>query len=235
VSYFQTTTQGKDQIFREDFNRYLVLKPDDSPEQTKRVLRKLGEKAAGSDVLFEHNKADIINAHWAFQRELEPLSVNVPYGPKLTGQLDPEQVETRRYGTMILTTIKAIALLHQHQRERSGDELIATLEDYAIALPLLEKALTSVNPVSGEMAIYWDRLCEAFDVGESFTAAQADPVLLPEDGFGDVENKTARRWLNKLTDLGCLKMESQSGKTNRYERTKYEPGRLALPTVEELS
>jgi len=145
VMIFLTTTAAV--VDEELLNRCLVLSVDENREQTKRIheLQRQAETIEG--LLAAKDKNRIIRLHRNAQRLLKPLLVANPYAGRLTF-LD-DRTRTRRDHVKYLTLIRALALLHQHQRqvktiEHEGkrvEYIEATLEDIAIANRLAAEVL----------------------------------------------------------------------------------------------
>lgn len=129
-------------------NRCLVLTIDESREQTRAIhARQRFEETLEGMAAREHGGA-IRALHHNAQRLLKPVKVVNPYAEHLTF-LD-DKTRTRRDHRKYLGLIRAIALLHQHQRplkvlERPGlpplDYIEATLDDIAAANALAHAVL----------------------------------------------------------------------------------------------
>ncbi|MCM3878319.1 MAG: hypothetical protein NEA02_18115, partial [Thermoanaerobaculia bacterium] len=145
VMIFLTTTAAV--VDEELLNRCLVLSVDENREQTRRIheLQRQAETIEG--LLAAKDKNKIVRLHRNAQRLLRPLLVANPYAGQLTF-LD-DRTRTRRDHVKYLTLIRAIALLHQHQREVKTIEhegkvveyIEATLEDIATANRLAAEVL----------------------------------------------------------------------------------------------
>ena len=129
-------------------NRCLVLTIDESREQTRAIhARQRYEETLAGLATREHGAA-IRKLHHNAQRLIRPIRVVNPYAEQLTF-LD-DKTRTRRDHRKYLGLIRAIALLHQHQRpirrlERPGtaplDYIEANLEDIAAANRLAHAVL----------------------------------------------------------------------------------------------
>jgi hypothetical protein len=70
--------------------------------------------------------------------------VAIPFGHGLAAMMPNSAVRMRRDFEQLLTTIEAIALLRQHQRQRDPQgRIVATFGDYQTARWLLEEIFTS--------------------------------------------------------------------------------------------
>jgi len=129
-------------------NRCLVLTIDESRDQTRAIhARQRYEETLAGLAEREHGAA-IRKLHHNAQRLLQPIKVVNPYAEALTF-LD-DKTRTRRDHRKYLGLIRAIALLHQHQRpirrlERPGAEPLeyieASLDDIAAANQLAHAVL----------------------------------------------------------------------------------------------
>lgn len=114
VAIFLTTTAVD--VDEELLNRCVVLTVDEEREQTQAIhaRQRLGETLDG--LVAEHRRRQVVKVHQDAQRLLEPVAVVNPFATGL-GFTDA-QTRTRRDHMKYLTLIRAIALLHQHQRAR---------------------------------------------------------------------------------------------------------------------
>jgi len=113
VMLFLTTTAID--IDEELLNRCLVLTVNESREQTRAIhaLQRSRQTLAG--LLADEGRDDVVRLHRNAQRLLQPLAVVNPYADRLSF-LD-DKTRTRRDHMKYLSLIRAIALLHQYQRE----------------------------------------------------------------------------------------------------------------------
>jgi hypothetical protein len=119
------TTTTRDKLHAENETRYLSLTVTDTREQTRRVFRALAEEGV------EEPKRE---RWWALQVWLETAEhrVVIPYAGALAERMGDVAVRLRRDFSVVLSLIKAHAILHQASRERDGERrLVATIADYA--------------------------------------------------------------------------------------------------------
>jgi len=120
---------------KKDSTRNLILRIDESEEQTRRIIRKINADARNEEPLPEESKRETVELLWTVQRLLEPAEVFVPFAEKLY------RGESWRAYRRLLSLISAVALLYQHQRKRDKHgRIIAELADYEI----VRKYLTSL-------------------------------------------------------------------------------------------
>jgi hypothetical protein len=145
VMLFLTTTAIE--LDDELLNRCIVLTVDEGREQTRAIHRLQREQETIEGILARENRQRLLKLHQNAQRLLQPLRVSNPFARRLTF-LDT-QTQTRRDQPKYLALIRAITLLHQHQRPRKtmvhrGEEieyLEVTLDDIAMANRLANEVL----------------------------------------------------------------------------------------------
>jgi DNA primase len=145
VMLFLTTTATS--VDEELLNRCLVLTVNEDRDQTRAIHRLQRERQTLQGVLARRGRDAIVKLHRDAQRLLRPLLVANPYAPDLTF-LD-DRTRTRRDHTKYLALIRAVALLHQYQRDvkaiEHGGEVVeyveVTAEDIALANRLAHQVL----------------------------------------------------------------------------------------------
>jgi DNA primase catalytic core len=108
-----TTTIDVDE---ELLNRCVVLSVDEEREQTRAIHERQRERETLGGLLAEHERQAVVKLHQDAQRLLQPLAVVNPFARALT--FSDARTRTRRDHMKYLTLIRAVALLHQHQRPR---------------------------------------------------------------------------------------------------------------------
>jgi hypothetical protein len=145
VMIFLTTTAIE--MDEELLNRCLVLTVDEGRAQTRAIHELQRERQTLEGLLVSQDRRRILKVHQDAQRLLRPLLVANPFARELTF-LD-HQTRTRRDHMKYLTLIRAIALLHQYQREvktaRHGGREVryieVTKQDIAVANRLAHEVL----------------------------------------------------------------------------------------------
>jgi len=113
VMLFLTTTAID--IDEELMNRCVVLTVNESREQTQAIHAMQRKQQTLEGLLQNEDRKQLIQLHRNAQRLLQPLLVANPFAEQLT--FIDDKTRTRRDHMKYLTLIKAIALLHQYQRE----------------------------------------------------------------------------------------------------------------------
>jgi DNA primase catalytic core len=136
------TTAHPEALDYETRNRFVLLTADESTEQTRRILERQRWNETLEGLIAKKQRETVVRRHRNAQRLIEPLHVIIPNAPALA--FPSGRLILRREQKKYLTLIKAIALLHQHQRRRraveAGGEQIdyieATAADVALAQQL---------------------------------------------------------------------------------------------------
>ena len=119
------TTTTRDKLHAENETRYLSITVTDTREQTRRIFRALADGSA--------EEPD--RARWlALQAWLEGSDrrVVIPYAGALAEQMGDVAVRLRRDFSVVLSLVKAHAILHQATRGRDQEgRIVATLTDYS--------------------------------------------------------------------------------------------------------
>ncbi len=195
VSVFLTSAHPE-VLDYETRNRFVLLTVDESREQTRRILKWQRWEETAEGLLARHQSKAVQKKHHDAQRLLEPLEVVIPVDlpfPESHLILRREQKKAQRL-------LKAIALLHQHQRPRKTmkdpgraagviEYIEVTEQDVAIArdlLPLiLERNLDELSPPTRALLLQIEKLVE-----EKRKAAPARP---PAPSLGAASSLRLRR------------------------------------------
>jgi len=113
VMLFLTTTAID--LDEELLNRCLVLTVNESREQTRAIHTIQRSRETLEGLLAKTQRESLLALHRNAQRLLQPLAVVNPYADQLSFRDD--QTRSRRDHVKYLTLIRAIALLHQYQRD----------------------------------------------------------------------------------------------------------------------
>lgn len=116
-----TTTQVD--VDEELLNRCLVLTVDEERAQTRAIHERQRRRHTLAGLLASAERDRVVKLHQDAQRLLAPLAVVIPQAEQLC--FADAATRTRRDHLKYLTLIRAVTLLHQHQRERRT----ATLND----------------------------------------------------------------------------------------------------------
>jgi hypothetical protein len=230
ISFVESTTLGP--VFPEDENRALPLYTDETPAQTRRVIKAIAEAEEGK--AGGRRAERILAVHHASQRMLLRYKVLVPFAGRLGELLSEDRVEVRRAFTAVLSMVEASALLHQAQRpcDREG-RLIAQALDYRIAARLLAGPMGQIlrGALPDSALRFWERLRGWFGDGQ-FTAraAKEKETIAPP---------SVRNWLRQLREAGLVREdeEGRGPKGAKLRLTDLDPGQArvrVLPDVAEV-
>ena len=121
------TTSTKVKLHEETETRLLAIPVNDTPEQTRAVMRAEAQQFGGT----AQAGTDFETWH-ALQRWLASAEhrIVVPFAAAIAELIPPVAVRLRRDFKLLLTLIQACALLHRASRERdSSGAIIATIQD----------------------------------------------------------------------------------------------------------
>jgi DNA primase catalytic core len=212
VMIFLTTTAID--LDEELMNRCLVLTVNEDRDQTKAIHEKQREAQTLEGLLRRQERIEILNLHRNAHRLLKPLMVVNPYAPELT--FPYSVTRTRRDHVKYLTLIRAVALLHQHQRPSKTvvhhgqrvEYIEATWNDIEIATKLareiLGRSLDELQPQTRNLLLLLDEMagqaCEAQQI------ERADYRFSRRDvrEFTKWSDSQLKRHLHRLEELEYL-------------------------------
>jgi DNA primase len=195
-------------VDEELLNRCLVLTVNETREQTRAIHARQRHKQTLEGLLQMSDKQAITQLHQNAQRLLKSVHVVNPYANELTF-LD-DKTRMRRDHMKYLTLIRAIALLHQHQRPvrsvvhrgQSLEYIEVSLEDIVlanqIAHEVLGRTLDELPPQTRSLL----RLIHAM-VQEK---ARAQGVALREVRFTRREIREATNWSDNQLKVHCTRL-----------------------------
>jgi hypothetical protein len=228
IAFVQTTTLASRLIFPEDRNRALLFNIDDSQEQTREIINQIA--ASHCDEKFGADRKDIIKRHHNFQNCLpKDVKISVPFAKKLGEQIPDKYITSRRATTQIFSMLRAVTLLHHNQRERDEyGRLVATQEDYKIALEILQQPLSESLGVPAPAAKFYDKLALKFK-RKVFSTKQATEKT-------GVIKKTATNYLTALQKHECVKLvtNARGPKPATWQLNGHGPDKLLLPGPDSL-
>lgn len=200
VMMFLTTTAID--IDEELLNRCLVLSVNEDREQTQAIHRLQREQQTLEGLLRRERRKEIVRLHQNAQRLLKPLAVVNPFVDTLT--FPDRLTRMRRDHMKYLTLIRAIALLHQHQRPvKTGQGLSyieATQQDIEAASRLMDELMRrSLDDLPAQTRRLLGLIAEMVDGREDFRFSRRD--VREHTGWGATQLKTH---LHRLEDLEYL-------------------------------
>ncbi len=213
-------------VDEELLNRCLVLSVDEDREQTRAIHVRQREAETLGGLLRVRERDHVVALHQNAQRLLRPLMVVNPFAPHL--RFLDSQTRTRRDHTKYLTLIRAVALLHQYQRERKTTthrgEVVTYIEVTADDITLANRLADSVLGRSlDELPPQTRRLLDILDayvrgLEDEHEMERADIRITRKElrehcGWGDTQ---LRVHLGRLCDLEHV-LTHRDGRTIRYE------------------
>jgi len=218
AAFIEATTASA--VNHENATRCFELSMDESPEQTRRIHERQRLMRTERGLELRQEAEEIARRHWNAQRLLEPLPVVIPFADKLS--FPSSWMRTRRDHARFLNLIEVSAFLHQHQRERrgglssrSGDAIVASVEDYEVAYALAAEILAeTLSDVRKPLREAYQRIRELSLKGDGTVSRREirEALALPDS--------TVRRWLSDLVELEYLAI-SEAGSQGAGRLTRY--------------
>jgi len=230
TNFISTSTRAR--LHSENETRLLSIYPDESRQQTKKILEISDLKYRG---ILGPAKEEI--KKWQnVQKILKPYPVIIPFVEEVRKVFPKEPLRVRRDYSKFLCLLSVVALLHQEQREKKKINketyLIATLADFYITKILFEKTLQKTIYEIPPKSEYLIKKVKELVSGllESFSIRElADKVAWDYD--------TTWKWLKPIYQKGFLiKTEEHIGsKPAKYKPTnKKNEDREILPDTVQL-
>ena len=194
------TTTTKTFLNKENETRYLSIQSDDSPEQTKRILKCIGIGRVNAGV-----KELVDLKIWqAFQEWLkyQDNRVVIPYADVLAEMVDTNAPRIRRDFTKVLNLIEAHTIMHQRNRERNDDGRIrATFCDYEAVFNLISHIVAagveSALPCQVRVIVEAVRQMKSEKPDHSISYTDVAKRV-------DMHRSTVNRWVRYASDQGYL-------------------------------
>lgn len=236
VAYIETTTEPV--LHDENETRLFSASLDESADATSKIIVEQGRRAASRNA---DDANEVLTLWRTVHTLLKPADVVIPFAEKIATQFPSRVVRARRDFPRFLSLIEASAILYQHQRERDGGTVVATIEDYALArrlaAPLLETAILGANRKTRELIAAARELAgteSPGDVGAAKITANKMSKRLSASGWS---KQTVRRHLKAAEEAGYLDLvHAQKGQEYEYRVTVVgDDICLALPSPEELA
>ncbi len=231
AAFVEATTANA--VNHENATRCFELAMDESEAQTRRIHERQRLMRTEQGLVLRQQADEVLRRHWNAQRLLESAPVVIPYADKLT--FPASWMRTRRDHARFLNLIEVSAFLHQHQRERKGGAIVATVDDYAVAHRLAGQVLVDTL---GDLK---RNLREAFEQVRALAEKSSGAVSRREIREAlSLPDSTVRRWLTELVELEYLEVEASrggAGLSARYRVSERGPQRdlaLGLLSVDEL-
>lgn len=215
----------------QDEARTIVIHPDESKEQTKRILSLQNKMAEAG--LSSHPEQERIVTKWrTFFEEMSwhmHRRVRTPFASLL--EFKKDKIRTRRDNPKLLGLIAASAFLNQKNRkvEKRGDNelIVAELEDYEVARRVLSPTLLEYYALRSASFVEELKEFKKSTGKDIFTISDLDKR-------SSLSESTIRRRVDKAREEGLVEV------FNPFKPKKYKIISTAvniseiLPTVEEL-
>ncbi|MEJ7873298.1 MAG: hypothetical protein WKF67_13650 [Rubrobacteraceae bacterium] len=221
------TTTTRDRLNAENETRYLSITVTDTREQTRRIFRALADgNTEGPD-----------RGRWhALQAWLEGAErrVTIPYAGALAEKMGDVAVRLRRDFSVVLSLVKAHAILHQANRGRDAEgRIVATLADYSRVRGLVsgliaEGVEATVPKTVRETVVAVESVIDGWEEDHATNKAVAEEL--------EIDKSAASRRVRSAIGRGYVKnLEDRKGHPARLVIGEDMPeDREILPAAEEL-
>jgi hypothetical protein len=213
-----TTTAPK--LHPENETRLLSLGVVDTPDQTKAVMKALAAGNAAKANTVKYPQWHALQT-WLATGDRE---VAIPFADELAGLIPPVAVRLRRDFKLLLTLVRAHALLHRETRDRDHQgRIVAIVDDYRTVRTLVEKlfseGIEATVPPTVRETVTAVGACVGGGVGEVSLTSLARKMKL--------DKNSAHHRVRKAIERGYL--------VNREEKRGM-PARIAIadPLPEEI-
>jgi hypothetical protein len=207
-------TSARDNIESEMLTRLMTSDADETPEQTRAVVKSLLTNDEGDE-----EEPDL--APWLdYQRRLEleaPYRVSVPFGAALYTAYEKRlqafpnalQLRMRRDVSGLISAIKTSAILHKTQRNSDAKgRIVATIDDYRYAHEAFDEGVSSLYQVKTRREIIAVvRAVE--DMGMTLAESVKVTVAALRRKLGINSNSTADGRLMEAVECGALELDEE--------------------------
>lgn len=228
ISFVETSSDPK--IHTDNLTRVFALYAQENPEKVKAVLE---ETAKGYSQERPKGIEEELQVWQCLQTLLAPYKVLIPYAGLLVEYFPTDTVRVQRDFRRFLALIEVSCLLHQYQREKDEEYLIATAEDYRVAYEIgktiLSQTLKEISPKAEDLLEAIKKLKEEKEE-DSFSFTRKD--IEEHTGW---EARQANRCLRELVSrVYCSVISGGKGKPYTYSIEGNVKVRISLPSPEEL-
>jgi hypothetical protein len=221
------TTTTRDKLHAENETRYLSVTVTDTREQTRRVFRALADEGP------EEPSRDCWHALQIWLEGAEHR-VAIPYAAVLAEKMGDVAVRLRRDFSVVLSLIKAHAILHQATREKDADgRILATLGDYAAVRELVSGLIAE-----GVEATVPKTIRQTVEAVDNVISGWGKDYATNKAVAEELEIDRAAAWRRVRTTIGRGYLENLEERKGRPARLvlgeKMPEDQAILPAPEEL-
>ena len=200
TSFITTTVMESLEGQMED--RLFTIHPDESEDQTKKILEMIGDQRAGK---FEGLDAKTISSFKLFHLSLKPVDVIIPFAPDIVrfiNRLSSVPIATRRAAKRVMSVIQTIACAYQHQRPRDQrSRVLAEIADYWMAFQVVQGAFRENMGAQDKKT---EKYLEAIKEKERITPGNLAKM------FG-VSGAAISGWIGKRREVGMVEWCDNEG------------------------
>lgn len=195
----------------EILNRFQIISLDETAKQTSQITLRIAVNSQGR--VPESYSLDIKNSLKFLKRK----KIIVPYATKIhtfmSQNYNFNSLRLRRDFSRLLDLIKSSAVLHQYQRSKENDCILANEQDYEIS----RQVINSIQSQSFKGLTH--KLKKAFDCAQELKNFTAKDI---HSKFPFVNQKMWYLYLDELTERGMLKTELRKVEDAKQRITFYD-------------
>lgn len=237
------TTTIVDTVEMQMEDRLHTVHPDESPEQTNRILKMIAKRKSGNGYSLDKKTVLI----WkTLHRSLQIVNILIPFAEKIADFLiksGKNPIAARRAFSKVFSVVESIACVYQFQRKKDDKgQIIATIEDYHMGLQMFEESfkenLGQQSKKAEDRLVYVEEkgLAQLNDMadawGVSKTAVSTWVRAQVKDGSLEWCDETG----NIIDNEHDLKRLKSSGKAYVMVNDAYKPTFVSgLPTAYQLT
>jgi len=241
TSFITTTIMESLEAQLED--RLFTIHPDESFEQTRRIIQKIGQTKAGKIPPLDKK---LVAAWKLFHKTLKPVHVVIPFAEDIARFITKQEdipIATRRAFNRVMIVIQAVVCFYQRLRKRDDQgRVIADISDYWVALQIVDEAFR--ENMGDQSKKTEDRLKVVMDQGLILPKDLAKKLGLSGTTISDWSKKKIQEgtlvWCDEygqpFLDEKDLRKAKHSGKAYLKVSDAYtRPNIAGLPTPFELT
>ena len=214
AAFLQATTRPV--LHPENETRLLFISLDETSAQTNAIL--LRQAKIAETGISPEDEETIKNWH-DFVRNLKSMNVAIPFASILAAHFPVERVRSRRDFPKLLGLIETSAFIHQYQRGKKNDRIVAAPADYLLAKELFENCYAT-----GPDTKLTELLAAAEELHAKGSFRSSD--LIEKTGWG---KSKVYMVLARAEELGCI-AETEIRGVYKFIRNSTVPP-LELPEV----
>ncbi|KKL62173.1 hypothetical protein LCGC14_2187850 [marine sediment metagenome] len=142
VAFIQATTRNI--LHEENETRQLFIRADESPEQTKIIIRRQAINYMNGVKPGSEYYESVFKPWRVFFGNLKPMPIKIPFAQDIGADFAIDRLRSRRDFPKLMEMIKVSAFLHQNLREQKDGFLIVSNDDLNMVKPLFDYCMSQI-------------------------------------------------------------------------------------------